>query len=200
MTSPAPPAPEAVASLDALLAQVETANRRGDTVAVATLVAEARERMAWGLPDRLTGLYKTDAVPLLEQRYPAQPGSTCAVLFVDLDGLKHVNDTRGHQAGDAYIRRAAQALRTACRARDAVVLHRSGDEFVVVGPGSRSEADAERLARRVHTALTQAGVPASVGWTRQHSGEGLEPAIRRADHAMYAVKAQHHAEERGWER
>lgn len=194
-------APAVGARLEDLLAQAQTANQQGDVAEVARLLALAREQLAWGMPDRLTGLYKTDAVPLLEQRYPAQPGSTCAVLFVDLDGLKHVNDTQGHAAGDAYIRRAARVLRAACRARDgdAVALHRSGDEFVVVGPGSRSEADAERLARRVQAALMEAKVPASVGWTRQHSGEGLEPAIRRADHAMYAVKVQHHAE-RGWER
>ena len=75
-----------------------------------------------------------------------------AILFGDLDGFKHVNDTLGHDAGDEVLFHVAQRLRTAVRACD-VVARWGGDEFVVLCPSVQCAADATHIANRVRVAL-----------------------------------------------
>ena len=127
--------------------------------------------------DPLTGLPGRAALPALPP-----PGS--AILFIDLVGLKDVNDREGHAAGDAVISRAAQALRAAVRASD-LALRWGGDEFVAVCPG----ADSSAVARAVAAALKTAGVGATVGCAMAVPGEPLEVAISRADADMYRQRA-----------
>lgn len=188
-------APAVGTRLEDLLAQAQTANQQGDAAEVDRLLALAREQLAWGLPDAMTGLPGIAAWAEIERRHPPRDGTTLAVLFVDLDGLKRVNDTRGHAAGDAYICRAARALQAVCRADDRIATRKSGDEFVCFGPGVRTDRDVARFAARVEQALVRAQIPASVGGVRQQPGEALEAAVARADQAMYRAKEHHH--ERG---
>lgn len=75
-----------------------------------------------------------------------------AILFGDLDGFKHVNDTLGHDAGDEVLVHVAQRLCTAARSCD-VVARWGGDEFVVLCPSVQCEADASHIANRIHVAL-----------------------------------------------
>lgn len=119
---------------------------------------------------------------------------TLALLAIDLDGFKAVNDTNGHAAGDSVLKQAAGRLETTCREAD-VAARLGGDEFMVL-MGSTDEANAERTAQRLIDALAQpyAGtaqpVSASVGLALFPAhGETLEALMARADEALYAAKA-----------
>ena len=118
-----------------------------------------------------------------------------AVLFVDLDGFKPVNDAYGHEAGDDLLRQVAERL-GGC-VRDGDVLSRvGGDEFVVLMPGVRDRADADAMSARVRAAIeapfTVLGHPlaigASVGVHLAPPAGDPDQALRAADHAMYQVK------------
>lgn len=147
--------------------------------------------------DALTGLANRgafDEVLLrLEERGPWPVG----ILMVDLDGLKQVNDTRGHAAGDELLRRAARVLKAAFRAGDCVA-RIGGDEFAVLLSG-RDATAVDALARRFDEALglhnAEHGglvLSVSVGTAVAHEGQRLHVALGEADSRMYSVKRQHH--------
>ncbi|MGH4034399.1 putative bifunctional diguanylate cyclase/phosphodiesterase [Actinomycetota bacterium Odt1-20B] len=125
-----------------------------------------------------------------------------AVLFIDLDGFKAVNDTIGHQAGDELLIQAARRLQEAVRAGD-TASRLGGDEFaaLIVGDGTRDQAARERhiyeLADRLRITLSQpyaidgndVRVAASIGVAFAEQGIGAGELLRNADLAMYRAKA-----------
>jgi diguanylate cyclase (GGDEF)-like protein len=123
--------------------------------------------------------------------------SVGAVVMLDLDNLKTVNDVHGHAAGDELLRRLAEVLRLAVRPSDR--LYRwGGDEFLLLLPGARA-GDARRRveeligqANETFTDAPQELLRASIGASEYSGGEDLEAAVNRADAAMYTEKAQHH--------
>lgn len=142
--------------------------------------------------DRLTGAFNRLGV---EERIPALIGiaqrrqEPVFAMFLDIDGLKAVNDRDGHQAGDALITRVADALRAVVRGGD-LVGRWGGDEFIVLGLGEAQHPDvfADRIVEHCG-AGTGAGVgkfQISIG-AATFSGDGLDVAdlIRQADEDMY---------------
>ena len=131
-------------------------------------------------------------------------GTPLTVAFLDLDKFKSVNDTYGHDAGDAVLRATAARLQTAVRDAD-VVARYGGDEFVVVYEGADDNA-VHSLVDRIYDALIDpidigGGVtvrcPASVGIADTRSTASDAAAlIGAADHAMLEVKKQHAASRR----
>ncbi|MEV6114292.1 EAL domain-containing protein [Streptomyces sp. NPDC052109] len=125
-----------------------------------------------------------------------------AVLFIDLDGFKAVNDTIGHQAGDELLVQAARRLQDAVRQSD-TASRLGGDEFaaLIVGDGTRDRAARERnileLADRLRVTLSQpyaidgsdVRVNASIGVAFADPGLGAGELLRNADLAMYRAKA-----------
>ncbi|MET9078846.1 EAL domain-containing protein [Streptomyces sp. NPDC004232] len=125
-----------------------------------------------------------------------------AVLFIDLDGFKAVNDTIGHQAGDELLVQAARRLQDAVRQGD-TASRLGGDEFaaLIVGDGTRDRAARERnileLADRLRVTLSQpyaidgndVRVNASIGVAFAEPGLGAGELLRNADLAMYRAKA-----------
>ncbi|CAM3741963.1 GGDEF domain-containing protein [Smaragdicoccus niigatensis] len=139
--------------------------------------------------DSLTGLLNRNAWDqMLAQEQPRARrfGEAHTVICIDLDGLKHINDTLGHPAGDDFIRRAGQVLHANARECD-LVARVGGDEFGVIAFDSDSASGAA-LAERLANALEQAGIPASVGHAQCTLMAGLEHAWSTADTAMYERK------------
>ncbi len=113
------------------------------------------------------------------------------MLYVDLDGLKAINDEHGHAAGDRMIVATASVLSIVSRSSD-VVARLGGDEFAVLLPGIDPQASLVFVAR-VQERLAQVGISASVGTSSLDPtapGElpDLEGLLARADAAMYAAK------------
>jgi diguanylate cyclase (GGDEF)-like protein len=143
-------------------------------------VARLREQAS---SDPLTGLGHTG--PFGERIAAATPGRT-ALLAIDVDGFKNVNDTYGHQAGDRLLVGLARALEGALRQGDE--LYRiGGDEFVAVIEVSRPD-EAVRIAERLTEAARRTGRTISVGVALPRPGESPELTLRRADQALYTVK------------
>jgi len=115
------------------------------------------------------------------------------LAFLDLDGFKEVNDTRGHQAGDQLLVSAARAIRCALRRfRGTDRVYRpypSGDEFVILLAGADGER-ARYILAQVLTELEEIGVSASIGALTLPSGGGLasRQLIEQADQLMQLVK------------
>ena len=120
-----------------------------------------------------------------------------ALLFIDLDDFKDVNDSLGHAAGDELLRVVAGRLRAIVRATD-LVARLGGDEFALLLTDLDNPADALRLAQRVVVTLAETvqigrrevHVGASVGLALRHSSSSIEGWVREADVAMYAAKGR----------
>ena len=121
--------------------------------------------------------------------------SSLAVLLIDIDHFKRVNDTQGHQTGDAVLTATGQAIEMALRTEDSVGRW-GGEEFLAVLPDTDAKGAliiAERL--RAHAAKPGSGsadpreaITVTIGAACWQSG-GMDDLIRRADHALYAGKA-----------
>jgi diguanylate cyclase (GGDEF)-like protein len=122
-------------------------------------------------------------------------GDAVAVLFIDLDGFKAVNDQLGHRAGDQLLVAVAQRFRMALRSSE-VIFRFAGDEFIVLCERVEYQELPMRIAERVQATLArpfrldegQVRVGASIGIAVGRAGEASEALVRRADLAMYEVK------------
>jgi diguanylate cyclase (GGDEF)-like protein len=149
--------------------------------------------------DTLTGLPNRGAFydRAREALHRAPPGSVTAVLLLDLDGFKQVNDTLGHAAGDALLVGVAERL-TAARRESDTAARLGGDEFAVVVPGIAGADDAMAAGNRILERLTepinidgrQVRAYGSVGVTvAAGPGHDLDRLLHEADVALYAAKA-----------
>ena len=153
------------------------------------------------LHDALTGLANRalflDRVGLTLSRLRRRPDRDFAVIFLDLDGFKKVNDTLGHASGDALLLVIAERLAQCLRPQDTVARF-GGDEFALLLDESGGAVEVERMAERMQTEIgkpilldgVQACVSASIGIALARPGhEGAESLLREADVAMYQAKA-----------
>lgn len=171
--------------------ELESANAR--------LRESERQLQAQAHTDPLTGLANRlllDARLLQSMQQARRSHGQIAVLLVDLDNFKPINDSYGHAIGDEVLRLVADKLRAAVREVDTVA-RLGGDEFVIVLHGIGDVADAERVAQKIIADLDQPmrilGLPlevgACVGIAPFSTGElTTTELVRRADQAMYAAK------------
>ncbi|MCM8594355.1 diguanylate cyclase domain-containing protein [Accumulibacter sp.] len=156
------------------------------------------------LSDRLTGLANREAFlrrvdeRLFQQRDLPEP-RPFAVLFIDLNDFKHINDSFGHDVGDRVLREMAQRMLAGLRSRDLVARY-AGDEFVVLLDTVRNRRDAEQARGKLEQllggplqatdALGPAGASgASVGLSMYpEDGQDVDSLVRRADADMYRRK------------
>lgn len=123
-------------------------------------------------------------------------GDAVAVLYVDVDAFKAINDTYGHAAGDEVLRVTARRLREVVRGGD-VVARMGGDEFLVILANVNQVNEAMAVAEKIRTAAglpidignQQLQVTVSVGVTVTNDDKSTESAVNRADSALYAAKA-----------
>ena len=110
-----------------------------------------------------------------------------SLLLFDIDHFKHANDTRGHQAGDVLLKRAARVGQEHTRISD-IFARYGGDEFVVLLPHTTS-SDAAVLAERMREAMAaEQSMTISIGIAEFRDGETLDGLIHRADEALYRAK------------
>ncbi|MCC7280913.1 MAG: GGDEF domain-containing protein [Acetobacteraceae bacterium] len=169
--------------------------------AAATILAQAErisrlERLA--LTDELTGLYNRRGIEgrlverLAEARRHGEPG---VLVYLDLNGLKRINDLHGHGAGDEAIRLVAAALRRGLRSSDCIG-RLGGDEFAVVlarCPANAGLAKAARLAQAISRLVLLADgaripLSASIGLAAFTGEETASELLAEADSAMYREK------------
>ena len=147
-----------------------------------------------GLPNRVLFLDRLDQAIRRAQR--ATPQAAAAVLFLDLDRFKLVNDSLGHQAGDRLLVAVARRLESAVRPPDTVA-RLGGDEFTVLLDGVSDAHEASLVAERVHQTLRapfqiaerELFVDASIGIALAEADAAPETVLRDADVAMYRAKA-----------
>lgn len=166
----------------------------------AELAVTNRRLQEAAMTDALTGLpNRRYAIDRVQQEWATalRSGKALACMVIDLDGLKHINDELGHDAGDWALRSAADALRQALRSED-VVCRTGGDEFLVLCPGSDLAAAlvcAERLrlaVSRLDLKFERQHVPLSVSIGVAEKGGAIADidALRRtADRSAYLAKA-----------
>ena len=145
-----------------------------------------------GLPNRLyLAAHLPDAIEEAKKN-----GAVLAVLFLDLDRFKHVNDSRGHDSGDKLLRTVAQRIRSTMRADDLVV-RMGGDEFVVVMRGIKGTEQVNEAAARINRALSAPMVvdgrtlvtTVSIGVALYpYDGADMGELLRHSDTAMYQAK------------
>jgi diguanylate cyclase (GGDEF)-like protein len=144
------------------------------------------------LPNRVSFRDEIERVLAL----PQEPGRVSALLFVDLDQFKQVNDTLGHPCGDQLLCAVAERLRRMLRPEDFVARF-GGDEFVVFQRDIRANEEAANLARRIVDQLSErykidnhlVEIGASVGIAIATQGISADTLMKNADMALYRAKA-----------
>jgi diguanylate cyclase (GGDEF)-like protein/PAS domain S-box-containing protein len=145
-----------------------------------------------GLPNRYLMFDRLNQLLVRAARY----GLSFAILFIDLDGFKRINDSRGHDVGDLVLRGVAERLTRNLRAADTVA-RIGGDEFVVLLESLRAGPDAIALADKIRSAVGMpfalpggdAAVTVSIGIGQYpDDGRDAEELLKAADVAMYRAK------------
>jgi diguanylate cyclase (GGDEF)-like protein len=162
--------------------------------------AKVKELEATADIDAVTGIFNRrgfDRELARSLSYVKRYGTRAALFYLDLDGFKPVNDQHGHAAGDAVLRAIAELLTRNVRASDTVA-RLGGDEFGLI-LWNLSEGDAAAKAWALEAAIGDAAVEwqgqilavgASIGFAMFGPADELAPVLARADHAMYARKAE----------
>jgi diguanylate cyclase (GGDEF)-like protein/PAS domain S-box-containing protein len=187
----------AVETLTSFSALPDTAAGAGAVVVVSRDVTEQRHKEHLATHDALTGLPNRRLLSehlQLAIHQAARSQIPLAVIFMDLNGFKAVNDRLGHDAGDEVLRVTARRLGEVVRASD-VVARLGGDEFVVIATNVTAEGAqvlGERLLTGLTVPMTVAGaelvVPPSVGVVLSLGAESPDELLRSADTAMYEAK------------
>ena len=176
-----------------------------DLAATAFANAHLLERVQIeALEDPLTGLPNARLLARAAESALARRSLTSedsvALLFLDLDGFKAVNDELGHEAGDEVLRSCAQRIRNAVRDSDTVA-RLGGDEFVVLMPNA-GRAAADALADRLRVLFSEpiavgsreVRIEGSVGIALASADDDVRSLLKRADDAMYVAKARRRRE------
>lgn len=167
--------------------------RRALAARTAALATQRDDAFQMAITDELTGLYNRHYMRDELRRmtaHAARHDRPFAIVSLDVDGLKAVNDSRGHQAGDALLRGIGDALRAVLRSED-IAVRTGGDEFVVLIPDAdRGDAVAvvHRIRQRI-TALGDHGGSVSSGIAVWRRGSDPTEALRQADAELYRAKA-----------
>lgn len=157
--------------------------------------ANAEQMELLAMNDQLTGLMNRrsfDALARKRIEHDRQQAGGAAFIMIDVDHFKRINDTYGHEAGDAVLREVSDAIRGNFRSSD-LVCRWGGEEYLVYLPGAEMRVVlqlAERLRTKIEGTDFQNGVTVTIsaGVVRMAEQESLEGVIRRADEKLYEAK------------
>ncbi|WRH67927.1 MAG: GGDEF domain-containing protein [Planktothrix sp. GU0601_MAG3] len=158
----------------------------------AQLRASAEHDPLTGLPNRI--LFQERLTQSLE--WANSQNRIVALLFLDLNDFKHVNDSLGHQVGDLLLKTIGDRLKGCLRGSD-TVSRLGGDEFTVILPGIPSKSDVARVAQKILDTITQdtileghkISITTSIGISLYPAdAQDMETLIKLADTAMYRAK------------
>lgn len=153
-----------------------------------TALFKLREKSAF---DELTGTLRRAAGISMAEREIARAHrhhTPLTVAFVDVDGLKEANDSKGHLAGDSLLRGVAQSLQDGLRGQD-LLLRYGGDEFICVLPDTTAQAARAKL-REVQTEAGKAGMRFTFGQAQLERSDDIVSLLARADRDLYEFKAR----------
>jgi diguanylate cyclase (GGDEF)-like protein/PAS domain S-box-containing protein len=158
------------------------------------LLFNATHDVLTGLPNRALFLGRLQSVVDRMKRHPHQ---AAAVLFIDIDGFKVVNDCYGHATGDVLIKAVSNRLR-ACMRSDGTIARMGGDEFTVLVEDVADPSDAIRVAERIQSSFAQPFLleghevfkSISIGIALTSPEVPAEAVLQNADIAMYRAKSQ----------
>lgn len=142
--------------------------------------------------DPLTGAYSRRYV-ISNMNAMLENNERFVLVFIDLDGLKRVNDLHGHQEGDLYLQRFSTFMRVSLR-QNSVFARFGGDEFLILMPDCEIEEAAQQMEKirgnMERDRREEGGIPFSYGLiqVKEHSGLSVEQWVTAADHAMYEDK------------
>jgi len=182
-----------------LAALTDDEGLRGAVISITDVTASSRLRedlTARATRDPLTGCRNRDSIRAeLEHALGSEAAAQTAVLFLDLDRFKEINDTHGHHAGDQLLVAVTTALAEALRPDD-VLGRYGGDEFLVICRRVPTQQEALAVAHRLEAALdepfriagTTMAATGSIGVAMGSPGVTVDELIARADSAMYAAK------------
>jgi diguanylate cyclase (GGDEF)-like protein len=178
------------AAADRERAAADRARAAEDRAAAGREIDELKSALTAAHLDDLTGAYRREAGALAlshEIMRARRIDGRMVVAFIDVDGLKDVNDREGHAAGDGVLRRLVATLRRRLRSYDPVVRY-GGDEFVC-GLGGTDLADVEARFGAMRDSLSAHGIHISVGLAALEPGESRDHLVARADAALLRAKA-----------
>jgi diguanylate cyclase (GGDEF)-like protein len=183
------------AASDRARARADRERAAGDRANAAREKATLEAALRSAHLDELTGAYRREMGGLAltqEIDRARRSDGRLVVAFVDVDGLKDLNDRDGHAAGDRALQAVVGAIRKRLRSFDPITRY-GGDEFVC-GIGGADLTEAERRFESIAVGIrADAGVDVSVGIVALRAGDTADQLTERADAAMLKVKAQHHA-------
>ncbi|MDO6640133.1 diguanylate cyclase [Shewanella sp. 5_MG-2023] len=162
----------------------------------AQLVFDAKHDNLTGLPNRSFFMERlSQTIKHLRRNKNEQ----CALLFIDLDGFKQINDTLGHLEGDRFLIETSKRLKACIRDNDTLA-RLGGDEFVILLDSIHRKQDAEDVSERILKAIAQpftltsqqviSGASIGVAYSAKNTSYDSESILRHADTAMYQAKAK----------